>query len=300
MHTPLVRWWDRAENGLLWFKPENLQRIGSFKLRGAYNKIASLSDEERQRGVVAYSSGNHAQGVALAARMLGVRATIVMPHNAPRNKVENTAGYGAEIVFAGHNGSERQARAEALAREKGYAMVPPFNDEAIIAGQGTIGLEIVAAVSDVDCVLAPVGGGGLIGGTAAALKLSGCRAQVIGVEPELAADAHASLHAGHIVEFSGEETSRTLADGLRAQHVGEVNFEYLRAYVDEIVTVSEGEIREAMRRLALEAKLVAEPSGAVPFAAWLFHRKQLPPAQRTVAVISGGNVDPKLLAEILR
>jgi threonine dehydratase len=186
-----------------------------------------------------------------------------------------------------------------LATQHGYVMVPPFNDEKIIAGQGTIGLEIVEDLPEVELVLLPVGGGGLISGVATAAKQLRPQAKVIGVEPELAADAQASLRAGKIVAWPGEKVGRTLADGLRTQHVGEINFEHIRRYVDDIVTVSEDEIREAMRRLALDARLVAEPSGAVTSAAFLFHAGELPRAEKTVAIISGGNVEPQLLASVL-
>ncbi|MFB3814374.1 MAG: threonine/serine dehydratase [Terriglobales bacterium] len=299
-HTPLIFCPHAHAGRQLWFKPESLQPIGAFKLRGAYNKIASLTDAERRRGVITYSSGNHAQGVAYAAKAMGVKAVIVMPRNAPQTKIDGTRAHGAEIVFVGPTSSERQAKAEALAREHGYLIVPPYNDEKIIAGQGTVGLEIVTDMPDVDLVLVPVGGGGLISGTAAAIKLSNPRVKVVGVEPELAADAQASFRAGKIIEWTGEQTSRTLADGLRTQRVGEINFEHIRRYVDDIVTVSEGEIRDAVRRIVLNAKLVAEPSGAVTFAAFLFHAAELTPAKRTVAVISGGNLEAQLLAEILR
>jgi len=299
VRTPLIACPHQRTGQELFFKPESLQPIGSFKLRGAYNKIATLSDQERRRGVITYSSGNHAQGVAYAARAMGVKAVIVMPRNAPRIKQESTAALGAEIVFVGPASSERQARAEELAREHGYVIVPPYNDENIIAGQGTIGLEILADLPDVDTVLVPVGGGGLISGVSTAVKLSGAHAKVIGVEPELAADAQASLRSGKIVEFPAEKTSQTLADGLRTQSVGAIPFEHIRRFVDDIVTVSESEILEAMRRTVLNAKLVAEPSGAVTFAAFLFHAEQLPASRKTVAVISGGNLEPALLARVL-
>jgi threonine dehydratase len=297
--TPLIPCPHQQPGRELYLKPESLQPIGSFKLRGAYNKIASLTDEERRRGVITYSSGNHAQGVAYAARALGVKSVIVMPKNAPQVKIESTRALGAEVVFVGPASSERKARAEALAGEHGYVVIPPYNDEKIIAGAGTAGLEILADLPEVDAVLVPVGGGGLISGIAAALKLSGAKAKVIGVEPELAADAQASFRAGHIVEITAEQTSRTLADGLRTQSVGEINFEHIRQFVDDMVTVTESEILEAIRRMALNAKLVAEPSGAVTFAAFLFHVTQLPPATKTVALISGGNIEPALLARVL-
>ncbi|MBZ5567635.1 MAG: threonine/serine dehydratase [Acidobacteriia bacterium] len=297
IRTPLIPWPQQQFGRELYLKPESLQPIGSFKLRGAYNKIASLSEGERRRGVISYSSGNHAQGVAYAARTLGVSSVIVMPGNAPQIKIDSTRALGAEIVFVGPASSERKAKAEDLAREHGYVIIPPYNDEKIIAGAGTAGLEIFADLPDAETVLVPVGGGGLISGVAAALKLSGSKAKIIGVEPELAADAQASFRSGRIVEFSADQTSRTLADGLRTQSVGAINFEHIRRFVDDIVTVTESEMLDAVRGLALDAKLVAEPSGAVTFAAFLF--RNLPAAQKTVAVISGGNIDPAMLARVL-
>ncbi len=296
--TPLFEWTGAADPRKLFLKLENLQPIGAFKLRGAYNKVASLNDEERRRGVISYSSGNHAQGVAYAALALGVKAIIVMPGNAPRNKVEATAALGAEIVTVGPSSEERRLRAEQLAAEHGYVIVPPYNDEKIIAGQGTVGLEILEDLPNVETVLVPVGGGGLISGVSAAIKLSNSQAKVIGVEPELAADARASLRTGHIVSFPAEQVSRTIADGLRAQSIGAINFEHIRAYVDDIVSVTEDEIREAARALSANPKTVAEPSGAVATAAFLFHGDELPDTGINVAVISGGNIDPKLLAEL--
>ena len=306
VRTPLSEWTGAAEQRKLFLKLENLQPIGAFKLRGAHNKVASLSDEERSRGVISYSSGNHAQGVAYAARALGVRAIIVMPGNAPKNKLEATAALGAEIVIVGPGSEERRLRAEELAAEHGYAIVPPYNDEKIIAGQGTVGLEILEDLPNVETVLVPVGGGGLISGVAAGIKLSrpagnpigNPRVKVIGVEPELAADAQASLRAGRIVSFPAEQVSQTLADGLRTQSIGAINFEHIRAYVDDIVSVTEDEIREAVRVLSANAKTIAEPSGAVAVAAFLFHADELPNTKINVAVISGGNIDPKLLAEL--
>ena len=303
VRTPLVRCFpaagDTEARGELWLKPESFQPIGSFKLRGAYNKIASLTKQERHRGVISYSSGNHAQGVAYAARALGVKALIVMPRNAPKLKVDSTAALGAEIVMVGPASSERKQRAEELAAEHGYAIVPPYNDQHIIAGQGTVGLEILKDLPEVDLVLVPVGGGGLISGVSAAVKLSGSKARVIGVEPELANDAQQSFRKGEIVELSAERVSSTLADGLRTQSVGPLNFEHLRRFVDDIVTVTEDEIRTAMRRILTGARLVAEPSGAVTFAAWLFHAGELPESKKAVAVVSGGNVEPQLLAQVL-
>ncbi len=296
VRTPLVTL--EHEGHTLYLKPENLQPIGAFKLRGAYNKIASLTDEERARGVITYSSGNHAQGVAYAARALGTKAVIVMPRNAPAIKREATAALGAEIVFVGPSGPERQIKAEELAAEHGYVIVPPYDDEKIIAGQGTAGLEILEDLPDVDLVLVPVGGGGLISGISTAIKLSKPSTKVVGVEPELAGDAQASLRAGEIVKFPPEQVLQTCADGLRAQYIGTMTFEHIRRYVDDIVTVSEDQIMQAARLLAQNPKTVAEPSGAVATAAWLFHRDSLPLSNFTVAVISGGNIDPALLKQL--
>ncbi|MGD1024881.1 MAG: threonine/serine dehydratase [Candidatus Sulfotelmatobacter sp.] len=287
-----------ADPRKLFLKPENQQPIGAFKLRGAYNKIASLSEEERKRGVISYSSGNHAQGVAYAARALGAKAVIVMPDNAPAIKREATAALGAEIVTVGPASSERQIKAEELAARHGYVIVPPYNDEWIIAGQGTMGLEILEDLPEVKTVLAPVGGGGMISGVAAAIKLSKPSVKVIGVEPELAGDAQASLRAGKIVQFPAEETSRTIADGLRTQSVGAINFEHIRRYVDDIVTVTEDEIRQAVRYLSGNPATIAEPSGAVAVAGFVFHARQLPLGGPSVAIISGGNIEPEMLEEI--
>jgi len=222
-----------------------------------------------------------------------------MPRGAPAIKIEATKALGAEIVPVGPTSGERQAKAEELAAQYGYVIIPPFNDEKIIAGQGTVGLEIIEDLPDVELVLVPVGGGGLVSGVATAVKLLSPQTKVVGVEPELAADAQASLRAGKIVAWSGEQVGRTLADGLRTQRIGEINFDHIRRYVDDIVTVSEDEIREAMRRLAMGARLVAEPSGAVTSAAFLFHADELPRAEKTVAIISGGSVEARLLASVL-
>ena len=293
MHTPLVSF----ASGM-WVKAEGLQPIGSFKLRGAFNKVAQLTAAQRACGVITYSSGNHAQGVAYAARQVGAKAVIVMPCNAPAVKVEATRALGAEIVTVGPTTGERQAKAEELAAQFGYVIIPPYNDRDIIAGQGSCGLEILADRPTVDLVLAPVGGGGLLSGVSAAIKLTKPAVRVVGVEPELAADAAQSFKAGHIVALTGDQ-SQTAADGLRSQSVGVLNFEHMQAYVDDIVTVTEEEIREAMRHMIAATRLVPEPSGAVAVAAALFHPGQLPPARETVAIMSGGNVDPAFLRSVL-
>jgi threonine dehydratase len=268
-------------------------------LRGAYNKIASLNDEERSRGVITYSSGNHAQGVAYAARALATKAVIVMPRNAPAIKREATAALGAEIVFVGPSGVERQEKAEELAEQRGYVIIPPYDDEKIIAGQGTAGLEILEDLPEVDLVLVPIGGGGLISGISTAIKLSKPNVKLVGVEPELAADAQASFRAGEIVKFPPEQVLSTSADGLRSQYVGTITFEHIRCYVDDVVTVSEEDIFSAVRVLAKNPKTTAEPSGAVAPAAWLFHGDALPASNAAVALISGGNVDPEILKKAL-
>ncbi|MGA2389465.1 MAG: threonine/serine dehydratase [Candidatus Sulfotelmatobacter sp.] len=298
-HTPLIEFnLPGSASRRLFLKPENQQPIGAFKLRGAYNKVASLSAEALSRGVITYSSGNHAQGVAYAARALGVKAVIVMPDNAPAIKRSATAALGAEIVTVGPGSAERQIKAEELAERNGYVIVPPYNDEHIIAGQGTMGLEILEDLPNVETILAPVGGGGMLSGIATAIKLSNPNIKVIGVEPELAADAQASFRAGKIVQLPAGDVSRTSADGLRTQSIGPINFEHIRLYVDDIITVSEDEIRRAAQHLSANPATVAEPSGAVAVAGFIFHADQLPKTILNVAVISGGNIDPNMLEEL--
>jgi threonine dehydratase len=302
--TPLV---EAAFPGLsgyetgkrIWLKAESLQPIGAFKMRGAANKILQLSPEEIRRGVITYSSGNHAQAVAYVAREVGAKAVIVMPSNAPAIKRAATLALGAEVVDVGLASSERLAVAEQLVREHGYVVVPPYDDEQIIAGQATCGLEIVESLPDVDLVLAPVSGGGLLSGVAAAVKQLRPQAKVFGVEPELAGDTAESFRAGAIVEWSAELTSRTICDGLRTQSVGVRNFAHIQAFVDGILTVTEAEIRATMRAIVAATRLVPEPSGAVAVAALLFHAAELPACQKAVAVVSGGNVSQELLAEVL-
>lgn len=299
--TPLIEFkLCDADPRRLFLKAENQQPIGAFKLRGAYNKIASLPEKDRRRGVITYSSGNHAQGVAYAALALGVKAVIVMPGDAPAIKREATAALGAEIVFVGPGSTERQIKAEELAAQHGYVIVPPYNDDHIIAGQGTIGLEILEDLPDVETVLAPVGGGGMISGVATAIKLSKPTVKIIGVEPELAGDAQASLRAGKIVQFPADEVSRTIADGLRTQSIGPINFEHIRRYVDDIITVSEDEIRQVVKYLSANPQTIAEPSGAVAAAGFIFHAAELPKTKINVAIISGGNIDPQMLQEFLK
>ena len=297
-----------------WLKPESLQPIGAFKLRGAYYNIATLSPERRAAGVVAHSSGNHAQGVARAARLLGVRAVIVMPSDAPAVKVERVRADGAEIVVVGPSSEERAQRATELARAEGLSMVAPYDDAATITGQGTVGLEIVEQLAEIEgsarsgasadglapfTVLVPVGGGGIASGVAVAVKSLRPDAVVLGVEPELAADARDSLAQGRIVTWPAEQVGRTIADGQRTAHLGQIPFAHLRRYLDGIVAVSEDEIARAMVRASREARLVLEPSGATTLAAWLFHAGELPVTGRVVCILSGGNVDPARYEELL-
>ncbi len=304
MKTPLVRaaFPGRSGHGTgreIWLKAESLQPIGAFKIRGASNKILQLTPSEIDRGVITYSSGNHAQGVAYVAREVGAKAVIVMPSNAPAIKRAATLALGAEVVDVGLASSERLAVAEELVRKHGYVVIPPYDDEQIITGQGTCGLEIIEALSDVDLVLSPVSGGGLLSGVAAAVKQLSPRTKVFGIEPELAGDTAESFSAGRIVTWPAELTSRTIADGLRTQSVGVRNFAHIQAVVDGIITVTEAEIRAAMRAIVNSTRLVPEPSGAVATAALLFHADQLPAYRKAVAVVSGGNVDPVMLAGVL-
>lgn len=280
-----------SAQGTVLLKCENLQRTGSFKIRGAYNRIAQLNPDQRAAGVVAYSSGNHAQGVACAAALLGVRATVVMPEDAVAAKVAATRAYGAEVLFAGNDSETRRAVAERMAEERGTTLVPPYDCPAIIAGQGTLGLEILEAVPDVETVLVPIGGGGLISGIAIAIKALAPRVRVVGVEPEGAADAAASLHAGRVMQLDRVET---IADGLRARKVGRLPFQALSAFVDDVVTVSDAAILTAVGALLGRVHVVAEPSGAVAVAAATSGAGR----GRTVALVSGGNADPELLRRL--
>lgn len=291
VRTPLVRYPDAP----LWIKPESLQPVGAFKLRGAYAAMTTAPlGSPLPKGVVAHSSGNHAQAVAYAARELGIRAVLVVPHDAPEVKVSECVRLGAEVVLVEPTMEARTETAERLARAHGYELIAPFDDRRVIAGQGTVGLEIMADHPGPGVVLVPVGGGGLLAGTATAVKNLHRDTRVVGVEPALAADARDSFLLGRPVSWAAAETRRTMADALRVGRVGDLPFRHIAAYVDDIVTVSEEEIREAMRLLAVRTHLVAEPAGAVAAAAFLFHRDELPPGEG-VAVLSGGNVDPALL-----
>ena len=299
--TPLLPYYQLGSARItVWLKPEQFQPIGSFKLRGAYNRLAALSPDERQHGAIAYSSGNHAQGVAYAARRLGMRAMIVMPTNAPKVKIDATRNFGAEVVLYDPATEKREAVAAKLMANDPWTLVPPFNDPYVIAGQGTIGLEIGQDLAEVDLVLLPVGGGGLLSGTATAVKNLHPAAKVIGVEPALAADAQASFRSGQIVELTSADANRTIADGVRTLAVGPLTFAQMRHYADDIVTVSEAEIRSAWYRLLTEAHLLVEPTSALPLAAYLYHCDELPVAKNIVLVLSGGNIDPAQIGELVQ
>ena len=270
----------------LFLKCENMQPMGAFKMRGACNMVAQLDPAARARGVITYSSGNHGQAVALAAQLHGAPAVIVMPETAPAVKVQGARGYGAEVVFAGRTSSDRKAKAEEMAAARGLAMVPPFDHEWIIAGQGTVGLEIVEQCPEVAEVYVPVGGGGLIAGAATAIKRRRPDVRVVGVEPAGAAKMSTSLRAGHPVSL---DRTASIADGLLTLRPGDLTFAHAQAFVDEVITVTDDQIAAAVGWLFRTAKIVAEPSGAAATAGVLSRGA---PSRATVAVVSGGNVAP--------
>ncbi|MGH8881322.1 MAG: threonine ammonia-lyase [Stackebrandtia sp.] len=282
-------------DGRLWLKPENLQTTGSFKIRGAYNAISRLDAKQRAAGVITHSSGNHAQALAYAARHIGVSCVVVMPDDAKMIKVDATRSYGAEVIQV--SPAERIPYAEKLAVERGMTLVPPFDHRDVIAGQSSVGIEIAEELPDVEVVLVPVGGGGLSSGVSSALKAIRPATKVIGVEPELAGDAAEGLAIGERQVWPASRTGRTIADGLRT-NLSALTFAHLSARLDDIVTVPDADIIAAVRTLARHAHLVVEPSGAATVAAYLYHPDRLP-SGRTVAVLSGGNVDDKVFAEAL-
>lgn len=291
-YTPMIR--GRMPGTILSIKAENLQRTGSFKIRGAYNKLRSLSPEEAARGVIACSAGNHAQGVALSATRLGIRSVICMPASAPILKVEATRSYGGEVVLVDGNYDDSANRAAELAAEYGYTVAHPFNDPCVIAGQGTIGLEILDQMPDVQQVLVPVGGGGLISGVALAIKTLRPDVKVIGVQSVLVPSMFASFGLG---EIRTVRDAPTIADGIHVLTPGDITFPMIQEYVDDIVTVSEAEIAAAIVALMEGPKTIAEGAGAAGVAAYLFNK--VDPAYRTVAVVSGGNVDITTLERII-
>ena len=295
--TPVItsRTLDEAAGMRVWLKCEQFQRGGAFKFRGAYNMISTLSEERRARGVIAFSSGNHAQAVALCARMFGVPAVICMPTDAPPIKVAATRGYGAEIVLYDRLTQDREALARSLAEERGLTLVPPYNDPAIMAGQGTAALELLDEAPDLDVIVAPIGGGGLISGTSVAAKGIRSDINVVGAETQAANHAYLSLIEGERVTIAPPDT---IADGIRTAALGTLTWPVVQRNVDEVILVSDDEVKAAMRFLALRMKLVVEPTGAVGVAAALSGRLRRY-GSRAGVIISGGNVAPDALAAVL-
>ena len=283
---------DESGNDV-YIKPENLQRTGAFKIRGAYNKIAKLTEEEKKRGVIAASAGNHAQGVALAAQKLGIKAVIVMPKHTPLIKVEATRRYGAEVILTGEVYDEAYEYAKKLQEKEGYTFVHPFNDEDVIEGQGTIALEVLEELPDADVILVPVGGGGLISGIACAAKLKNPLIKIIGVEPEGAASALEARRSHHVVEL---DEANTIADGTAVKKIGEITFDYIEKYVDDIVTVSDYELMAAFLVLVEKHKIVAENSGILSVAGL---KKLNVKGKKIISIISGGNIDVLTISSMI-
>lgn len=297
IRTPLLPapWLTREIGTEVRLKCENLQHAGAFKIRGAYNMISRLDPARRARGVITYSSGNHAQAVAMAARIFEVPAVVVMPTTAPTNKVEGARRLGAEVVLEGITSTERQRKALELAQSRGLVVVPPFDHHDIIAGQGTVGLEILEDWPEVEAILVPIGGGGLMSGVAAYVKQARPTCAVIGVEPENADAMYQSRAAGAPVTI---EPRPTIADGLMPVRPGDLTFEHAKAFVDQIVRVSDQDITEATRRVIRESKVIVEFSGAATVAA-LLSGGYRPESRKTVAILSGGNLDPSKLGTLL-
>ncbi|HUA09580.1 MAG TPA: threo-3-hydroxy-L-aspartate ammonia-lyase [Candidatus Acidoferrales bacterium] len=296
-HTPVLtsRTFDERTGAQLFFKCENLQRMGAFKFRGAYNRLAQLSEAERKAGVVAYSSGNHAQGVALAAKLLEIPATIVMPRDAPESKLAATRGYGAEIVLYERSEENRAVIAQDLARERGAVIVPPYDDERIAAGAGTTALELMHDAGPLDLIVTPCGGGGLLAGCCIAAHGADTDIELWGVEPQAGNDVQQSLARGERVLI---DVPNTIADGLQTQSPGEITFPVIAQHASGVATVSDEELVDAMRQLFERMKLVVEPSGAAAFAAVLNERLPVR-GKRVGIVISGGNVDAARYASLL-
>ena len=295
--TPLLssRTFNRLSGNEVYFKAENFQRIGAFKFRGAYNKISSLTDEERRRGIIAHSSGNHAQGVALAAHLFGIKSTIVMPRDSVPAKVEAAKGYGAAVVFCGTSTDDREHMTDDLIRQHGYVLIHPYNDDKLMAGQGTLVLEIFQELKELDYLFVPVGGGGLISGCAVAAKNLYPNVKVIGVETEGANDCYQSFRQKKIVKL---KSANTIADGMRTLSVGEPNFEIIMRYVDDVVTVKDEHIFPMMKFFYERMKIVVEPTGAVAPSAVMTNAVKLSGA-KICAVISGGNVSPEVFKQVI-
>lgn len=297
VRTPMEesRWLSAVAGGEVRIKAENLQRTGSFKARGAYVRLSRLSEEERARGVVAASAGNHAQGVALAAQLVGTRATVFMPEGAPIPKERATRGYGAEVVFTGTYLEDALVAAREFSERTGAVLIHPFDHEDIIAGQGTVGLEVLEQLPEAACVVVPTGGGGLLAGIALAVKALRPDVRVVGVQAKDAAAYPGSLEAGRPTPL---EQMRTMADGIAVGRPGDLTFAAVRDHVDDVVTVSEDSLARAVLALAERAKLVSEPAGAAAVAAILDDPTRFPTP--CVAVVSGGNIDPLLLGKVIR
>lgn len=287
---------SRVSRTQAFLKLDNLQMTGAYKERGALNKILTLGEVERARGLIAASAGNHAQAVAYHAGRLGIAATIVMPETTPIMKVANTRGHGARVVLSGTNYDEAYAEARRMEREEGLTFVHPFDDEAIIAGQGTLGLEVVEQVPGLDAVLVPVGGGGLVSGVAVAVKALAPQVKVIGVEAEVLPCMQAAVEAGELVTL---DAASTLADGIAVKRAGEITFEHVQSLVDEMVTVTEEEIASAILYLLEKEKTVAEGAGAVAVAAVMHHKLPRLEGKRVCSVISGGNIDVNVVARVI-
>jgi len=284
---------SKESGNKVFIKPENLQKTGSFKIRGAYNKISNLTDAERKRGVIASSAGNHAQGVAYAAKESGIKAVIVMPKSTPLIKVESTKQYGAEVILYGDVYDDAYKKAKELEEKEGYVFVHPFNDEDVLDGQGTIALEILEELPETDIILVPIGGGGLISGIACAAKILKPEIKIIGVEPEGAASAYEAIKENKIVEL---KEANTIADGTAVKKIGDLNFEYIKKYVDEIITVSDYELMEAFLLLVEKHKIIAENSGILSVAAT---KKIKEKNKKVVSVISGGNIDVLMISSMI-
>jgi len=284
---------SKESGNKVFIKPENLQKTGSFKIRGAYNKISNLTDAERKRGVIASSAGNHAQGVAYAAKESGIKAVIVMPKSTPLIKVESTKQYGAEVILYGDVYDDAYKKAKELEEKEGYVFVHPFNDEDVLDGQGTIALEILEELPETDIILVPIGGGGLISGIACAAKILKPEIKIIGVEPEGAASAYEAIKENKIIEL---KEANTIADGTAVKKIGDLNFEYIKKYVDEIITVSDYELMEAFLLLVEKHKIIAENSGILSVAAT---KKLKEKNKKVVSVISGGNIDVLMISSMI-
>ncbi|WP_298970858.1 threonine ammonia-lyase [uncultured Fusobacterium sp.] len=290
IHSPIF---SKESGNVVYIKPENLQKTGSFKIRGAYNKISNLTEEEKKRGVIASSAGNHAQGVAYGARELGIKAVIVMPKSTPLIKVESTKQYGAEVVLYGDVYDDAYKKAKELEEKESYVFVHPFNDEDVLDGQGTIALEILNELPETDIILVPIGGGGLISGIACAAKLIKPDIKIIGVEPEGAASAREAIKENKVVEL---KEANTIADGTAVKRIGDLNFEYIKKYVDEIITVSDYELMEAFLLLVEKHKIIAENSGILSIAAT---KKLKEKNKKVVSIISGGNIDVLMISSMI-